>query len=330
MKNLKFSVIIPMYNAGKLIEPCINSLLSQTYENFEIIIIDDGSTDLSPQLVKDYSDQRITLYNLKNGGANNARNFGFTQSDGDLIFFMDQDDFIIGDNFFMKINELFCNDSALDFVIFKYMEYFQTNDFYKKRPNFSELSINSKDKYTKLFNLIKNGNVPISPWDKVFSKRFLNNSNIIFPVGLIAGDINWFIDIMQSANKFELVNESFYGYRRQVSTSLTNSFTISKFENFLHIIEIESVRILEQIESPFKELYLSFIAYEYCILMAMMSKINKKDLGLYSKRIESVKWLLKYDINVKVRQVKLLFRFTGYRIGSKLLSLYIKKVVNKN
>lgn len=90
------SIIIPVYNIEKYIEKCLDSILDQTYEDFEVIIVDDGSTDSSGQICDSYArtDNRIKVIHIKNGGASKARNIGIEYSSGDWITFVDGDDYI--------------------------------------------------------------------------------------------------------------------------------------------------------------------------------------------------------------------------------------------
>ncbi|MDT0559239.1 glycosyltransferase family 2 protein [Ichthyenterobacterium sp. W332] len=87
-----FSVIIPLYNKENYISETLNSVLSQTFSNFEIIIINDGSTDLSASIVSDFNDSRILLYTIENSGVSMARNYGVTKANSNLIAFLDADD----------------------------------------------------------------------------------------------------------------------------------------------------------------------------------------------------------------------------------------------
>lgn len=96
MNNVLFSIIIPVYNTEKHLENCINSVLNQTYDNFEICIIDDGSTDKSGSICDCFSekDKRIKVTHISNKGVSNARNLGIQNASGDYIIFLDSDDWI--------------------------------------------------------------------------------------------------------------------------------------------------------------------------------------------------------------------------------------------
>lgn len=95
-KNL-ISVIVPMYNAAQFVKKCITSILNQTYKNFELLIINDGSTDNSLEICNKFKDQRIKIINQKNAGSENARLTGIKQSKGEYICFIDADDWITKD-----------------------------------------------------------------------------------------------------------------------------------------------------------------------------------------------------------------------------------------
>ena len=115
-KNDMVSVIIPTYNREKIIEKSIKSVLNQTYNNIEVIIIDDGSTDNTEKVIKNIKDTRIRYIKLKkNQGACNARNVGIKKANGKYIAFQDSDDIFYNDKIEKQLNNLLKNKSDLDF-----------------------------------------------------------------------------------------------------------------------------------------------------------------------------------------------------------------------
>ena len=118
MKKQKISVIIPVYNVEKYIHECIDSIIRQTYKNIEIICIDDGSSDKSYDILKEYAskDNRFILLQQENKGAGTARNKGLEIATGDFISFLDADDFFEHDLLELALNKL--QESESDFVIY--------------------------------------------------------------------------------------------------------------------------------------------------------------------------------------------------------------------
>ena len=114
---MKISIIIPIYNAEKTIERLLNSINSQTYKNYEIILINDGSTDNTQNILKNYRSEKIKIINKKNEGVGKARKVGFQNSTGDLVFFCDSDDYLVNDQVLEKINNKFSNEN-IDVLMF--------------------------------------------------------------------------------------------------------------------------------------------------------------------------------------------------------------------
>ena len=115
MNNIDISIIMPAYNAQKYIKESIDSVLNQSFENFELIIINDGSKDNTEHIIKEYQDQRIVLISQKNGGVSNARNAGLKLAKGKYITFLDADDTFPKDSLKSRFEYLESN-SKIDLV----------------------------------------------------------------------------------------------------------------------------------------------------------------------------------------------------------------------
>ena len=117
MKTSLISIIIPVYNVEKYLRQCLDSVLSQTYTNYEVIMVDDGSTDSSYDICLEYSikDSRFKSFQKENGGASSARNIGLDKADGKYVFFLDSDDWI-DKNTFQSLLEI-AEAEETDFVV---------------------------------------------------------------------------------------------------------------------------------------------------------------------------------------------------------------------
>ena len=123
---LKYSVIIPVYNVENYLPRCIGSLLAQNYADLEILLIDNGSKDQSGQICEDYAAQfsNITAYHIPNKGVGSARNFGLAKAKGEFIYFVDADDYLVGNLFSDVESQL---DSQLDLLVFSYYNSIEKN-----------------------------------------------------------------------------------------------------------------------------------------------------------------------------------------------------------
>ena len=125
---MTFSIIIPVYNVEKYLNECVDSVLNQKNVDYEIILVDDGSTDNSGQICDEYvkNHSNISVIHKQNGGASDARNIGIEEAEGDYILFIDSDD-KIEKNSLSKINEVIINQKFPDIVMLEVYKYFDNN-----------------------------------------------------------------------------------------------------------------------------------------------------------------------------------------------------------
>ena len=188
MNKEKVSIIIPVYNSEKYIGRCIDSILNQTYTNYELILIDDGSTDNSLKILNDYKkkDNRIRVYSQKNKGVAITRNRGIKLSNGQYICFIDNDDYI--ENKYLE--NLVSNCCNNDFVIGGY-----------KRVSDDKILFKKKLKNTN-FSKFEN----VAPWGKLIKKSYLINNKIEFFSFPIGEDIIFNIKLFSLTTKFKIIN----------------------------------------------------------------------------------------------------------------------------
>lgn len=238
---IKISVIIPVYNVENYLKECLDSVCKQTLTDIEIICIDDGSTDNSLDILKEYAskDSRIKIITKENGGQATARNLGIKEAQGEYVAFVDSDDFIESDMFeklYVKAKE-----NNLDMAMCKIATYDHQTEEIKDNAwyymlgvfkDFDKEIFNHKD--TKEFTC----NIAVTPYNKIYKNSLLKENNILFPEGLIFEDEKFFYDTYLRSKRISIVNEFLYYYRinrkgSTVDTIKENDFTdiipISKF-----------------------------------------------------------------------------------------------------
>jgi glycosyltransferase involved in cell wall biosynthesis len=154
--NGKISVIIPAYNTEEYITDCLTSLQNQTYPHFEALVVNDGSTDRTAEIVGKFSekDQRFVLINQKNRGPSAARNRGLEEANGDFVYFMDSDDYIAPETFEKCIKQ-FQMHSQLDIVLFDAAVVFEKK-FLDKKSNVRHYDLSFASYYDRTIALDSN------------------------------------------------------------------------------------------------------------------------------------------------------------------------------
>ncbi|MGN0473409.1 MAG: glycosyltransferase family 2 protein [Lachnospiraceae bacterium] len=208
------SVIVPVYNMEKYLEKCLDSLVKQTLDSIEIVCIDDGSTDSSPDILKKYESkypQKVRVLHKENGGQAIARNLGIQQSTGRYIGFVDSDDYVHADMFavlFETIERTQCDLVECDYT------YIDEADKPLKKYGHVRKYSDKKDMFH---------NPLVSPWNKLFRREVLIDHQITFPEGVIYEDTAFFLKVIPYINSWEFVDRVFvYHYYHETSTMNAN------------------------------------------------------------------------------------------------------------
>ena len=221
MNNAKeklVSIIVPVYNVEDYIEDCIKSLINQNYKNIEIILINDGSSDLSEEICRTYQqkDKRIKLYSIQNSGVSTARNLGIKKSKGDYILFVDSDD-EVNDNY---VSYLLKNASELCLSICN----FSTNISHvfedRKNSNFTN-HVFYKEDFIELYKY----NLLNTPCCKLFDRSIIIKNNIHFNQDLSLGeDLLFNLEYFNEIDKITFLNDYLYYYRFHGNNSLSSRY----------------------------------------------------------------------------------------------------------
>lgn len=230
-EDIKVSLIIPVYNVQSYLQECLNSVISQSFKNLEIILVDDGSEDRSGQIADEYAikDKRIKVIHKINEGVSIARNVGLDNATGEYVCFCDADDYLMNDYVQYLLDLIQKNDSDISLT----KEMFTT--FHKE-----QILNDSIEKYTaeKTTISILIYNIPIGVYCKMFKRSFLNKNKIRFIPNIFIGEgFNFNTMAFQRANNVTIGHKKIYFYRRNNPTSATTKFSMNKWKNALFAIE---------------------------------------------------------------------------------------------
>ncbi len=221
------SIIIPVYNSVDKLSDAIESVLAQTYNDWELIIIDDGSNDGSASVCDEYEkkDSRIKVIHIENSGVSFARNLGIKLSRGIFLEFMDSDDYISNNALETSIGKIDDND----LLIFSF-EYLIADIRCSIDTNY--MVLNSWDELKKKFVYLDSKILINSPCNKIYKKDIIAKNNILFPTDLSLGeDLVFNLLYLKSCNKIKIISDLLYHYLDENKNSLSRK----KREDFLEI-----------------------------------------------------------------------------------------------
>ncbi|WP_405305377.1 glycosyltransferase [Methanobrevibacter sp.] len=238
---VKVSLIMPVYNNENHLENALDSIVSQTFTDFEVLCVDDGSSDNSPEILKSYAndDSRIKIISQENSGPGHARNNGLRQSSGEYIFFMDSDDWIVPDFLKLTYENAISNDS--DILFFKIgnivngenvelKPYYNFDEIFKD-ANFNNLTFN----YKSIRKHVMNSH--FAPWTKLYKKEFLDRyEDFEFDEKLPYEDVLFHIKATLRSSKISFVPHYLYYYRLDNEDSV--SYDASLHKEIFKIVDI--------------------------------------------------------------------------------------------
>ena len=284
MNNLNLiSLIIPCYNTETTIEKCLESVISQSYQNLEIIIIDDGSTDKTSAIIKQFQEKnsRIILINQENSGVSKARNQGIKMASGDYICFVDSDDWV-EENYCSVLHQTLVENNA-DISIAEAFFEDENGNIVGKHPN-SEDSIAVYDKQTALKLLLEDKIIQSHPWAKLYKSELLKN--VSFPENLEAfEDYFTMFKVFNNAEKVVKINQPIYHYI-QFENSLSHNLTPKRaYHFFLALMEAYTFLKSIQVESSFRKSIVQNILKKTFMVLKRIIRNTNDDEMLAEKEI---------------------------------------------
>ena len=281
------SVIIPVYNSEKYLKKCVDSVLCQTYTNYEILLIDDGSKDNSFAMCNEYKEQnsKVRVFHKENGGASSARNVGIKEAKGKYIYFLDSDDWLREDALQKLIvtahNEgadlVFCEAKAIDDINNK--EYHGNYEYKSKYETDSASVIMEKMMRQKEFH--------VAIWMLLIDKRIFDDNNLLFKEGIMYEDMIISYQFYCLAKRAAHVNEQLYFRRYRENSVMT---TKRKEKNLVSAIAVYyGVSDFMKATQQHNTMHIVRCSYNvfnvYRSMSADVKKKYKTDIKLFKKDI---------------------------------------------
>lgn len=318
---IKYSFVIPVYQTKNYLSECIDSILFQTYSNFEILLIDDGSTDGSSELCEEYKkkDSRVKVFHKQNEGQGIARNIGVEKAEGEYIIFIDSDDWWDDNNALEKIDRL-SNDCDIIFFELKIM-----GNITKKIDIIDRLNESYSDGKSFMDDLLMKD--PSFSWYPViyaFKKNIWDSNNICFPQRTFYEDTATMFKLLLFAGRVKVLKEAFYCYRQSYSLSTTKHININLLINHIDVCNscIEYVLNNQDIDDSLKTKLLNNFGCGYIDTMNKISKLERNEYKTMKEIMLKNIYMIDYVVYGKQKFMSKIINIFGIDISAILFGVF--------
>ena len=320
-----FSIIVPVYKVEQYLSQCVDSVLSQSFADYELILIDDGSPDGCPQICDEYqkSNKKVKVIHQQNKGISAARNAGLNVAKGKYVLFLDSDDFWEDVDALKKVYEI-CIQNYVDYVGFNCKNYnVKTKEVIldDRIARGNDENIYSQEQVLRYF--ISMGNFPGAAWISAVSKTFIENHHIRFTEGIKSEDIDWLMQVFLYATTYAFLDEYFYVYRLNRDGSITNTTDLKSVCDLIGIIERWEKELQNPKYNSVKGYLNDYLAYHYLCTLILYADLSRKNKKKVAKQIQNNKKILCKELyRRKVRTAAMIYKIGGLEISSLILKLY--------
>ncbi len=326
MKQPYFSIIIPVYNVENYLRQCVDSILAQTFVNYEIILVDDGSEDASPQICDKYARtyDSINVFHISNSGPSKARNIGVSHARGEYITFMDSDDFWRHNKVLEETMYLIKKHSSPDVIVSDIIKYYDHRDTFIPPSKICAETLNCRGKIEILEYLyFEHADLKMSACQKFVRRDIVKQ--ISFTNGLFSEDIEWSLQLYVMVQTICLNPHPYYCYRQLRPGSRSTTPPVESFRSVIFIIDKWENKIMEMnMNSREMQVYLGYLAYQLCMAINLYTTLPQKLAKQGMQAIKGYKHLFNYKVNYKTQKIKILVRFFGIEITAWAIKKYIR------
>lgn len=317
-KSPLISIIIPVYNVEKYLKECLNSVVNQTYANLEIILVNDGSTDKSPQICDEFAlqDSRIKVFHQKNSGVSSARNKGLDSVSGDFITFVDSDDTIEKEHIQNMVNllkddtDIVCTPARKDLPEFEVREL----------SGIDGLKYILDERY--FINFFKDVKFDWGNCNKLFKADIVKSIRFL-PDEKVGEDFSFLWKAFLNSNKFIFGNKNTYNYRRSETSVMA-----SKFDERHQTLLLVCDRFIEHVKNNdmdlLEEAYWIKARSLFDLIDYAKNDKNEKFVKKYSKELQKIQMKI-----YKNKNVKFYLKFLCFLHSNFYILLFIKRSIKE-
>ena len=331
---MKLSIIIPVYNVEQYLRQCVESVLAQTYQDLEIILVDDGSTDGSGKIADEIcstpnslivsSSHRLKCIHKPNGGLSDARNAGLRVATGEYVAFLDSDDVYLLNDGLEQLMAL-AQAEQPDVLLFQAVDVYPNHQSVRKAYDVDYMATHSgADVFAQL---VRTQSFNMSACFQLIRRELLEQHQIYFEKGLLSEDVDWSLRLWRHVSKVRAINLPLYGYQHREG-SISTTYTIRNLRSYEHIFAKFMQLYNERVVDAHTELYwktvMGYLAQMYTSCLYAYGQIARKDKSEAYAILKRYATLLEYSISIKSDRVIKCKRVIGLRMTVWGFALYGK------
>ncbi|MFI3283284.1 MAG: glycosyltransferase [Rikenellaceae bacterium] len=320
---LLISVVIPVYRVERYLRECVDSVLNQSYRALEVILVDDGSPDSSPQICDEYAgrDSRVKVIHKTNGGLSDARNGGMEMATGDYILFLDSDDYWDDSKAVERGVAMLESNPEID------MLYFECKQLYGNqlncKPPIDISRVNGQSKVEAMEYLIAQDRFIVTAWSKFVRRSIVVDNSLEFKLGLLSEDYDWNFKILIHSKVIWMMESDFYIYRMRDDSIISTMSTKHLFD-ILSIVEEWERRIpREVVDHKEAEVYMDFVGYIYGVLFSLIYICrDEESQHQLVEQMRPYAHLLKRGGSGKLRKLGRLYSLLGFSLSWRAMGVF--------
>lgn len=323
-----FSIIVPVYKVEAYLSQCMDSILDQRFEDFELLLIDDGSPDRSGVMCDAYArkDSRVRVIHKENGGLSSARNCGLRAAEGEFVAFLDSDDYWDNEDTLTAIYREI-QESSADVLLLKHRKLdMKTGKMEACSDTATTADLKRLSYGEQLRFCVSRQLFDACAWNKVFRRGLMEKQDLFFVEGIIAEDVDWAARLSLSASSLAIVEYPVHVYRKGREGAITSSLKLKNLVDTKGAIErcLQYVSDVE-VSRAFLQSYYGYVAYRYVIWMAESAVLKDSAKEPLIQEMKQYEWLLGYSLSWKVKLTHMVAYVLGFDRAAKLLGIYLNR-----
>ena len=313
---MKLSIIIPVYNVEQYLQSCVQSVITQTYQDLQVILVNDGSTDSSGILCDQLAqqDSRMQVVHKENGGLSDARNAGLKVATGDYVAFLDSDDVYLQNDGLEQLMALAQTDQP-DVLLFQAVDVYAHHQTVRKAYDVEYMATHTG---AEVFaQLVRTQSFNMSACFQLIRRELLEQHQIYFEKGLLSEDVDWSLRLWRHISKVRAINLPLYGYQHREG-SITTTYTIRYLRSYEHIfakfVQLYNERVVDAHTELYWKTVMGYLAQMYTNCLYNYGQLTMQERKDNYYILRDYASLLNHSISIKSNRVVKLKRWMGLRL----------------